>query len=647
MKGKIFALFALLGSLSTLALAGPSNVKWTASLQPPDARAGESAQIVLTAKIASGWHLYKIGETGGPFPTSFDLGKSTALATNGAPIEPAPKTIFDPNFKANLGEYETAVAFAVPVKIAAGLSGPQKAVVTTQDQTCNAHVCTIPETVPVTVAFTVGSGPARPDHTAPVTSVPAQPVGYSGGGAVPAPAATAASSGSSNSASDNVKDAEKKGLLAFIMFAFAGGLVALATPCVFPMIPITVSYFAKKSGGEKKNFAGAFVFCGGIIGTYTILGLLFTVIFGASGINNLAANPWINLILATLFFVLALSLFGLFEIRLPSAMLNKANAGTRKGGLAGPFFMGLTFTLTSFTCTAPLVGALLGQAATGQYAYPLLGLFFFGLAFSLPFFLLALFPQFLADLPKSGSWLNTVKGFMGFVEIAAGVKFLSNADLVWQLGYLTRPIFLAIWAMVGIITALYLFGLMKLSTDGGKEKIGFMRVAIGVVTLAATGLFLSGVGGNTKGFHSFLLAWLPPVPYPGQQAAGPQEIQWLGKYQQAVTAAEKTNKPIFIDFTGVTCTNCRAMEEQMFPRPEVRKLIDGYVDVQLYTDRPTPDDRFNAGLEQKFASETTLPMYVIVTPEGKVLKAFSGYTEDAKAFVSFLQAGQTSKVAER
>ena len=634
--------------MCSAAFAGKPNVQWTASLQPADARAGESAQIVLTAKIASGWHLYKIGETGGPFPTSFDLDKSSVLAENGGAIEPAPKTIFDPNFHATLGEYDTAVAFAVPVKIAAGVSGSQKVTVTAHDQTCNAHVCTLPETVPLTISFTVAPGSARADHTAPLTTVPAQPAGYSGGSSAAAPGATSTKPASGAIDDSQVKAAEKSGLLGFLAACFVGGLIALATPCVFPMIPITVNFFAKKGSGEKKNYAGAFAFCGGIIGTYAILGLLFSALFGASGIGNLAANPWVNLTFAVLFVVLAFSLFGLFEIRLPSAMVNKANQGSRKGGLAGPFFMGLTFTLTSFTCTGPIAGGLVTQAASGQMLYPFLGLFAFGLAFSLPFFLLALFPQFLADLPKSGTWMNTVKGFMGFIEIMAALKFLSNADLGWQLAWLTRPVFLAIWAMIGIITALYLFGFMRLSTDAGKEKVGPLRAVTGLAMVAVTCLFLTGIGGNKKGFGEFLLSYLPPMPYPGQKGSGDaDEIKWIGNYKQAVAVAQQQNRPIFLDFTGVTCTNCRAMEEQMFPRPEVRKLIDGFVTTQLYTDRPNDDDRFNAALEQKLVHETTLPMYIIITPQGQVIKSFEGYTQNTKDFVSFLEAGQSSKVAER
>lgn len=623
-----------------------THVHWIAQLIPADARAGESAQIVVTGTIDSNWHIYQLSQQNAGAPSAIAVPKSPVISTEGVAVQPPPKRVFDKNFNTEVGLFEGSVAFGVPVKIAPGATGSQTLKISVSDQTCTSSVCAIPETNDVSLAFSITPGAARPDHQKPLTAAPSQPAGYSGGGAEAPPPASGSSSPSSTDAAANVKDAERQGLLSFISLAFVSGLLALLTPCVFPMIPITVSYFSKASGGEgKRNLPGALIYCLGIISTYTVLGVAFTVIFGATGIQKFATNPYVNLAMAALFVVLALSLFGLFEIRMPSSLVNRASSGTQSGGKFAPFFMGLTFTLTSFTCTASFVGVALADAADGKLFYPIVGMLAFGAAFSLPFFFLALFPQYLAGLPKSGGWLNTVKGYMAFIELAAAVKFLSNADLSWNLYLLPQPVFLAVWAVIGTLAVLYLCNIVVIG-DSEPSKIGIGRFAFSIATGLTTVMLLGGVSGNTTHFGTYLTAFLPPDPYPGHQgAARAGEIMWIGDYQKALTQAKATHRSLFVDFTGVTCTNCRAMEEQVFPVPAVRSLIDRYIPVQLYTDRPRPDDRSNAKLEQDIARQETLPAYVIVSPDGKPLKVFSGYDPDPAHFQAFLQ--QAGNLASR
>ena len=640
--------FLAVGLFLSACQSWASHVHWTAKLSPVDARAGESAQVVVTGTIDPTWHIYQLKQENAGAPSSVELLTNPILSPQGEAVQPTPKSVFDNNFKTQVGLFEGAVSFGLPVKIASGAKGAQTLKVSVSDQTCTSSVCAIPETADVPLTFQVAAGEPRPDHEKPVIQAPAQPTGYSGGGsaaASPPPAPEA----SSTDAATNVKNAERAGLLSFISLAFVSGLLALLTPCVFPMIPITVSYFSKANAAKgKRNLSGALIYCIGIISTYTVLGVAFTVIFGATGIQKFATNPYVNLAMALLFVVLALSLFGLFEIQMPSFLVNKASSGSQSGGKWAPFFMGLTFTLTSFTCTAAFVGVALADAAQGKLFYPIVGMLAFGTAFSLPFFFLALFPQYLAGLPKSGGWLNTVKGYMAFIELAAAVKFLSNADLSWNLYLLPQPVFLAVWAIIGTLAVLYLCNVVVIGSAEPSKKMGLGRICFALATGLSTIMFLGGISGNTSHYGTYLTAFLPPDPYPGHQgAARAGEIQWQEDFKKALALAKSTNRSLFVDFTGVTCTNCRAMEEQVFPVPAVRSLIDGYIPVQLYTDRPRPDDRANAQLEQNLAHQETLPAYVIVSPDGKAVKVFSGYDPDPSHFQTFLQAGAQAPVASR
>ena len=406
-----------------------------------------------------------------------------------------------------------------------------------------------------------------------------------------------------------------RGCSPFILLSFGAAFLALLTPCVFPMVPITVSFFAKRR--EKSNVHGvrdALAYCAGIVCTFTGLGLIMTLLFGATGIQKLATNPIVNVGLAVLFLVLAANLLGVFEIIVPTKLTNAAQSGTSKGGLFGPLLMGLTFTLTSFTCTVAFVGTLLAAAAKGSIFFPVVGMLAFSTAFASPFFLLALFPQYLAKLPRAGSWMVSVKAFMGFLEIAAAMKFLSNADLVWSWGILTRPVFLAIWAMIGVIAGLYLLGGLRLPHDSS-TKYGWPRRFLGGATVVAGFYCLLAIESAPLGAIN---AFLPAFELSRSRGpeASPENLPFLTDYQAALAQAKAENKLVFVDFTGWTCSTCRQVEDGIFPQPDVSRELKKMVRVKLYTDNGTPEDNRNKDLEQKTGRPPSgLPeSYVVVSP---------------------------------
>ena len=569
--------------------AAEQELQWSAHVTSGDAKPGATVTVELNAKIKPGWHLYALPPTkASNIPTTVEITAPAKLAGKVGQEKPILK--LDKNFEAEVEFFENSAKFTVPVQL-----GPDgKATLVVRFQACNDRTCLPPTKVELPIGGSSGSqltgGPPNPPTTQ--STVP--------------------------------KD---QGLLPFIAFAFGAGLLALLTPCVFPMVPITVSYFAKqheKAGGNS-GVAQPLAYCLGIISAFTGFGILVTILFGASGIQKFATNPVVNLLLAGMFVVLALNLFGLYEISLPVGITNRFNY-RGKSGLIVPVLMGLTFTLTSFTCTVPFVGTILISAAKGQLLYPLVGMLAFSTAFSLPFFLLAMFPQYLARLPKSGSWLAAVKGFMGFLEVAAAVKFFSNADLVWGTGILSRTLFLGVWAVIFTAAVLFLAGIFKIKTVEMPKKLGPGRSVVMGLTVLSVVLLVMGMTGRSLGEME---AFLPP-----------SKSGWLENYDQALEMAKRTNRPVFINFTGVTCTNCRMMEKNMFPRPEVQKELKNYVLLELYTDKQSKEDEANQSLEQHLAGTVTLPLYLSVSPDGKILAKFESSTRDADEFLAFLKKGR-------
>ena len=442
----------------------------------------------------------------------------------------------------------------------------------------------------------------------------------------------------------------------FLWLAISLGALSLLTPCVFPMIPITVSYFTKNAAGSRtKSIRLALVYSAGIIATFTLLGMLLAVFVGAAGINLFAANPWVNLAIAGVFLFFAFNLFGFYEISVPSGLVNKLDSLTRSkegqgSAYVGALLMGLTFTITSFTCTSPFVGTILVSTSQGDWQMPLLGMLAFSTVFALPFFVLALAPQLVSQLPKSGGWLNSVKVVMGFLEVAAALKFLSNVDLVWTTKFfsepgsinygtiLSREAVLALWVLIALLIASYVLGFFKFKMDSPVKKIGPARI------LVATGFLLLSVY-LTLGFFGWKLgeleSFLPPknakssLNVLGDKNA---ELDWIkNDLQKAIDKAKAENKKVFVDFTGYTCTNCRWMEANMFTVPAVKAEMEKYVLVGLYTDGDGEIYYRQQQYQEKTFGTVALPFYAILDSNGKPLKTFPGLTRDSEEFLKFLR----------
>jgi thiol:disulfide interchange protein len=437
--------------------------------------------------------------------------------------------------------------------------------------------------------------------------------------------------------------ADPQSLALFLWFAAVMGALSLLTPCVFPMIPITVSYFTRTGETARgKPARNALVYAAGIVATFTVLGMAVAVLVGAGGINRFAANPWINLLVTAIFIAFALNLFGLYQIGLPASLVTRLDGATRGTGgseTAGILVMGLTFTLTSFTCTTPFVGTLLVMAAQGSWIWPLLGLLVFSSVFALPFFLLALMPSAVAKLPRSGSWLGSVKVVMGFAELATAMKFLSNADLVLQWGVFTRNVVLAIWLLIAVLTALYLLGLVGRAREPVRPGPG--RIVIAVATFAIAIYLGRGLTGRRIGeFESFL-----PPPEGGVSSGTTVvrgELSWLvNDFDAGLARATAEHKQVLVDFTGYTCTNCRWMEANMFPKPAVTHELARFVRVRLYTDGLGALYQRQQQMEQDKLGTVALPYYAIVDSLGDVKAQFLGMTRNTDEFVQFLSRGRS------
>ena len=412
----------------------------------------------------------------------------------------------------------------------------------------------------------------------------------------------------------------------YLWLAASAGAVSLLTPCVFPMIPITVSYF---SNNASQGVRSALVFAGAIIGAFTGLGVALALVFGAAGVQRFAANPWLNVGLTVLFVAFALNLFGFYEIVLPSralTALDKAARDQESAGAhtAGAVLMGLTFALTSFTCTAPFVGTILVTAATGAWREPALGMLAYSTVFAMPFFVLALIPQWAARLPKAGRWLVTLKVVMGFLELAAAIKFLSNADLVWHWGIFSRDVVLALWIALSGLTAAYLVA----SGPGTVGRLAGAAGALGVGIWLATGL----VGRSLGELESFL------PPRPGQRDSYVLNLNWhLNDLQSAMVLAKNESKPVFIDFTGYTCTNCRWMEANVFARPEVKAELNRFALARLFTDGDGPLYENQQAYQEKTFNTVALPLYAVLAPDGHTIATLPGLTRDPAVFLAFLE----------
>jgi thiol:disulfide interchange protein len=423
----------------------------------------------------------------------------------------------------------------------------------------------------------------------------------------------------------------------FLWLAASTGLLSLLTPCVFPMVPVTIAYFSNPRHHESTTLRRATLFGAGIIGTFTLLGLVLAAIFGAAGLNRFAANPWVNLALAILFLLFAANLFGWLELRLPWRVVNAVDRTAREttsGSSIGPLVMGATFTLTSVTCTAPFVGTLLVLAAQGSWATPVVGMLVYSTAFATPFVLLAMAPRFVAKLPRAGQWIQTLRVVIGILEVGAAIKFVSNADLVLGWGVFTRQVVLLLW------TALAVIGVMYLGRDL-RERYRTKELRLASVFPIAIALLLtfwlaSGVSGRPL---TQIEAFLPPAsPTPSLASLNASMPEWvLNDYDAALKEARGSGKLVFVDFTGYTCTNCRWMEANVFNRPDVSAELRQFVLARLYTDGEGAIYERQQAFQEKQFGTVALPLYAVVDGDGKVRSTFTGLTRNPAEFIAFLR----------
>jgi thiol:disulfide interchange protein DsbD len=456
---------------------------------------------------------------------------------------------------------------------------------------------------------------------------------------------------------------ENKSMLSIFLLGFLGGLVALLTPCVFPMVPVTVTFFTKKSQDRRKGISNAVLYGFFIFLIY----ILITIPFHLANIspeilNNISTNVWLNLLFFAVFVTFALSFFGLFEIGLPAGLANKADSKSGMGNIGGIFFMAATLAIVSFSCTGPILGTLL-VGVVDQGAWPLTaGAAGFGLALGLPFALFAMFPNWLQSLPKSGGWMTDVKVVLGFVELALAVKFLSNADLVKQWGLLKREVFIGLWVIIGILIVLYLSGKLRFAHSSPVKKFSFTRIAF-IVLFASITLYLIPGLTNTSWARLKLISGFPPPR--GTYSLYNQDKNLFepmhNNYAEALALAKKENKPVLIDFTGWACVNCRRMEENVWPDPLVDSLMrKEFIVVSLYvdersklplaeqstvtldngTEKPiiTVGDKWATFQTENF-NATSQPQYAIITPDQVALTRTKFYTPNAEEFAAWLECG--------
>ena len=460
---------------------------------------------------------------------------------------------------------------------------------------------------------------------------------------------------------------ESGGLLNLFFLGFLGGLIALLTPCVFPMIPLTVSFFTKKAGTKGTGVRSAFLYGFFIFIIYILLSLPFHFLdkLNPEILNNISTNVYLNVFFFVIFIFFAFSFFGYYEITLPSGLSNKTDSKAGIGNIVGIFFMALTLALVSFSCTGPILGSLLAGSLTGNGGAMQLtsGMAGFGLALALPFALFAMFPNWLGALPKSGGWLNTVKVVLGFIELGLAFKFLSNADLVQHWGILKREIFIGIWIIIGIGLSLYLFGLIKFKHDSPLKKLSGTRIGLGVLFALFTVYLIPGVS-NTKWANLTLISGFPPPLYYSVYQKGSDCVLGLNctrDYEEGLQKARAEHKPILLDFTGYACVNCRRMEEKVWSRPLVYKLMkEKFIVISLYVDDKKKLPAANQftyttkeGVEKEIStvadkwatfetenfSNNAQPLYAILNNEEELLTHPVGYTPSETEYLQWLQCG--------
>ncbi|MCY1722520.1 protein-disulfide reductase DsbD family protein [Prolixibacteraceae bacterium Z1-6] len=639
-------IFVTLILIVTGALVGSAQIVNPTTWTFDSKQNGKEVDLIFNASIEKGWHLYDTYlPEGGPIATTFVYEDSTLFELVGEiQKNPAPEIHFDETFQMDMGYFGGKAALTQKIQLKS--TGPTEIKGYVLFMSCNDETCTPPEEVEFSFKFNQDAATQAQTET------------------------------SESSATSGSKEGQT--LWLFILISALAGLAAILTPCVFPMIPMTVSFFMRGSDNRGKAIRTGMFFGLSIVAIFTLLGALFSVgIFGPN-VGSILSTHWIpNLLFFTLFLVFAISFFGAFEMILPNSLVNKTDSKADKGGFIGAFFMALTTVIVSFSCTGPFIGALIIEAVQHGGIRPLIGMFVFGLAFATPFTLLAIFPSALNKLPKSGGWLNSIKVVFAFILLAFGLKFLSNIDQVYGFGILNREIYLAIWIVVFFFLGLYFIGKIKFSHDSDVPYVSVGRLFLSIVTFTFVVYLFTGLMGAPLKSISALIpppsansyvtasatsssahvaeAECGPAKY-ADKLHLPHGLPGYFDFEQGLACAKEQGKPVFVVFKGHACANCKKMENSVWMNPEVLKMLEEkYVIVGLYTDDRTkleesewvtsPVDgkikktlgKKNLDLQISKYETNSIPFHVIIEPDGTEHRM--GVTFDDDEFKAFLEQG--------
>ena len=684
-KKHLFSIILILAMCLPLQAQMLTPVKWTKSVKMTDANNGV---ITFTATIDKGWHMYSNDTPeGGPIPLSIKWDKKEGVKlVGGLTHSKPPTTIDDEMFEMKVRQWEGTVTLSQKFTTT---DSKYKIEGEVSYQACSDQGC-----LPGSEMFDFsGTAPSKDetkqdtkdekasDDVANENEAGDESIKTVAGDeeavdsdSIPAMAETSSSIKANGDLWAPVKfndqeadgtEGQSKSIWFLFWACFLGGLLALLTPCVWPIIPLTVSFFLKKGNSKTKSITSAVTYGLSIIVIYVLLGLLVTAIFGANGLNAMATNAVCNIIFFLMLVLFAISFLGAFEIKLPDSWSSKMDSRAEKTtGLLSIFFMAFTLVIVSFSCTGPIIGTLLVEtASSGSLLGPTVGMFAFALALAIPFTLFALFPSVLKKLPKSGSWLNTVKVVLGFLELALSLKFLSVADLAYGWHILDRETFLALWIAIFGLLGLYLIGKLWLKGDGDKKPIGVVRLMLGLISLAFTAYLLPGLWGAPLRVTS---AFVPPM-YTQDYNTNPENIKEWDDFEAGIAAAEKADKPIFLEFSGFGCVNCRKMESAVMGVDRVKKeLNDNFTHIRLMVDdkaelaKPitiekdgkvvkkirTIGDKWSYLQEVKFNANSQ-PYYVVLNSKGELMSGPFVYKEDIDGFLKFLDRGKKKYETEK
>ncbi len=648
-------------------------VKWSFSLKelPKD-----EVELIFTAKIEKNWHLYsqKLPETAIELPLIFEFSKNQNYKLIGLVLEPKGETKYDEEAKADVKSFSGIAIFKQKIKKLT--SQAFKIEGSIDGQACQEGKCV---GVKTDFSFSISGAKEKIDpqdidtlNKDTLSTISEDTTKIANDKEV---------SKIDESPSDE-KNIDNMTLIAFFLFAFVGGLVALLTPCIYPMIPMTVSYFMHSSKNRRKSIISVLVYGLSIIIIYVFVGTVVAVTLGEDFSNWLSTHWLPNIFFFIIFIIFAASFFGMFELTLPSWMINKTDKQADRGGYLGSFFMAFTLVLVSFSCTAPIVGSILAYSTQGQVLKPIVGMLGFSLAFAIPFSAFAFFPSALKKLPKSGGWLNSVKVVLGFIELALGLKFLSVADQTYHWGLLDRDVYLALWIVIFSLMGLYLIGKIKFAHDSDLKHLSVGRLILAIITFSFVIYLIPGmVGAPLKG----LSGWLPPInslsfdintivrensnnnakelceqPKYSDKLHLPPGFVGYFELEQALRCSKEQKKPVFIDFTGHGCVNCREMENRVWVDKNVAKILkEDFIIVALYVDDKTinlPENEWykstydgkikktmsdkNSDYQRTKYSANAQPFYVIVDSDGNKLLEPHAYNLNIDKFLEFLEKGK-------